>query len=94
MKDVVIVSAVRTPIGSFYDNLFNIQDYNNDELIQYASEWYNGKMDIIDFQLRVEKEPRISLSWHLTNKEKRQIAKAIYQKQNMEALQKLKELLN
>ncbi|HIA35321.1 MAG TPA: hypothetical protein EYN89_00950 [Flavobacteriales bacterium] len=88
------LGKIITPIGSFYNNLFNIQDYNNDELIQYASEWYNGRIDIIDFQLRVDQEPRISLSWHLTNREKKQIAKALFQKQNVDAMRKLDELLN
>ena len=100
-KDPVIENTKRRsalgkisgPIGSFYNNLFNIQAYNNDELVQYASEWYKGKMDIIDFQLRVDKEQSISLSWHLTNREKKQIAKSLLLKQNIAALRRITELL-
>jgi len=91
------IEKISRPIGSFYDNLFKIQDYNNDELIQYASDWYNGKMEIIDFQLRTDKTGEgqsISLSWHLTNREKKQIAQALELEQNVIALRKITELLS
>ncbi|MFH1321877.1 MAG: patatin-like phospholipase family protein [Bacteroidota bacterium] len=88
-----IIERFSTPIGSFYDNLFYIQDYNNDQLLQYASQWFDGEIDVIDFQLRSEKDDKISLSWHLTNKEKKQIIDAVNHPRNQKAIQKLMELL-
>ena len=91
-----LMETSSAPIGSFYDNLFKIQDYNNDQLLQYASQWFDGKIDVIDFQLinKEEEENRISLSWHLTPKEKKQILDAINLPENQEAIKKLKDLLN
>jgi len=92
-KHRTMLENASKPVGSFYENLFNIQDFTNDQLIQYTSKWYEGKIDVIDFQLEVEKDRSISLSWHLTKKEKRQIAKAIELTENKAAMKRLDKLI-
>jgi hypothetical protein len=87
------VQTLSTPLGALYGNLFSIQDYNNDGLYQYASRWYDGKIDVVEFQLKNQKPDNISLSWHLTNKEKMKVIESLKNEENEKALKKLVELL-
>ncbi len=81
------------PMGNIYLNLLTTQDYNIDENFQYARSWFKGQLDLISFELPT-KEEDISLSWHLTSKEKSSIYAAVHTEQNAEAFKKLKELLS
>jgi hypothetical protein len=83
-----------SPFGSLYGNWFEVQDYNNDELLEYTSARYSGEVDVIDYQLNRGAEEYISLSWHLTSKEKKQILSSIDLKANQEAEKRLIEHLN
>lgn len=88
-----ILQNVLLPLGLLYSNLFNIQDFNQDQLLQYASLWFDQKVDIINFEMKRNQKENISLSWHLTNKEKRQVLGSIDLPENQEAFKKLKKLL-
>lgn len=88
-----LMNSVSSPVNSFYGNLFSIQDYNNDALYQYASRWFDGQIDVVEFQLKNEKTDNISLSWHLTKTEKQKIIKSIKEEENKAALKKLISLL-
>jgi hypothetical protein len=88
-----LVQTLSTPLGALYGNLFSIQDYNNDGLYQYASRWYDGKIDVVEFQLKNQKPDNISLSWHLTNKEKMKVIESLKNEENEKALKKLVEML-
>lgn len=81
------------PIGSLYGNLFPVQDYNLDDMAQYLSHNIDQPIDIIDFELNNNKD-EISLSWHLTTREKEKILNSIYSNKNQQAIQRLSELLN
>ncbi|MCO6500727.1 MAG: patatin-like phospholipase family protein [Vicingus serpentipes] len=81
------------PIGSLYGNLFPVQDYNLDDMAQYLSYAIDEPIDIIDFELDNNRD-EISLSWHLTTKEKEKILNSIYSDKNQLAIQRLLELLN
>jgi predicted acylesterase/phospholipase RssA len=83
---------ITLPLGSIYGNIAKTQDYNHEELIQYASAWFEGKVDLVDFELPNEKE-KVSLSWHLTTREKKFIDNAIFLQENQQAMFKLKKLL-
>jgi len=93
-KKQSIFSRLLTPFGSLYGNWFQVQDYNNDELIEYASEWYSGEVELINYQLYKEDDQTISLSWHLTSKEKELIAFSLNTIENKIAEERLLELLN
>lgn len=81
-----------SPIGSLYSNLFSIQDYNLDDMIQYLSNDFNQPIQIIDFELENE-DNKISLSWHLTTKEKETIINSMQSKKNQQSLQELKDAI-
>lgn len=88
-----LVNNLTNPLGHIYDNLFIMQDYINDDLVVYAQDWLNTDLDIIDLELRRSELEDISLSWHLTTREKQLIRKSAYNKQNQEAMLRLKELI-
>lgn len=89
-----IADQLLSPFGSLYGNWFQVQDYNNDELLEYASQWYSGSFEVIPYQLNKSKEEYISLSWHLTSKEKQQILSSLNLTENKAAAEQLKETLN
>jgi len=82
-----------SPVGSLYKNLFPIQDYNLDEMLQYLGNDFTQPIDIIDFELN-NSENEISLSWHLTTKEKEKVLNSIFSKKNQKSLKRLKLLLD
>ncbi|HVA98586.1 MAG TPA: patatin-like phospholipase family protein [Bacteroidia bacterium] len=88
-----IFQTLTQPINTLYRTLFNVQDFNENEMIEYASLWYKGNIDFVDFQLQNDPADNISLSWHLTNKEKRQVINSIKLPENKSSVNKLKELL-
>jgi hypothetical protein len=88
-----ITGTLSRPLGSFYGNWFQVQDFEQNQMIQYASGWFKGKLDIIDLELRNEKPDNISLSWHLTNKEKNKVRESLLLPGNQESIQRLRSLL-
>jgi hypothetical protein len=88
-----LVQALSRPLGSFYGNLFQVQDYNQNQQIQMADLWCKAPIDFIDFQLRNELNDRISLSWHLTTKEKKKVSASLYLPENQANIKKLRELI-
>lgn len=83
-----------TPIDALYGNLFHIQDFNNDGLYQYASRWYDGKIEVLEFQLNNTLRDNISLSWHLTNREKQKVYESLDVTENKASFKRLRELLD
>ncbi len=88
-----ITETFLSPVGSLYENLFPIQDYNLDEMLQYLGNDFSQPIDVIDFELN-NSENEISLSWHLTSKEKDKVLNSIYSTKNQESLKRLKALLD
>ena len=89
-----LVGTLSTPMDAFYSNTFTIQDFSNDEIYKYGSKWLNCKVDVVDFQLHNLKSDNISLSWHLTNKEKRKVLSSLALPENQAAMLKLKNILD
>lgn len=88
-----IIHLLTRPLGNVYDNIFNIQDYNNDEMLRHANQWLEAPIEVIDFQLRNEGDENISLSWHLTTQEKVKIRSSLYLPENQKAILRLQKLL-
>ena len=82
------------PVSNVYKNLFITQDYDHDQLFQYTSEWFGNKVDVIDLVLDNNKKNRLSLSWHLTESEKKRVYNSINRADNQESIRRLKQLLN
>ena len=62
--------------------------------MEYTSSWFKGKIDVIDLELTQSANQNISLSWHLTALEKKQIKNAVYLPKNKDALLHLNQLLH
>ncbi|MCZ4407600.1 hypothetical protein O3Q51_02180 [Cryomorphaceae bacterium 1068] len=92
--NVSILDRLTNPIGSFYGNYFNDQDYNMDQLLEILQSSYEVPIYKIPLELRYELDEEIPLSWHLTALEKKMINEAIYRPHNEESLVKLKTLLH
>lgn len=88
-----ILSMLTNPLGHIYSNLFSMQDYNNDEMITYAHQWLGTELEIIDLELMHSDEGNISMSWHLTAKEKQQVKRSAYHPKNREAMERIATLL-
>lgn len=88
-----ILEGLINPVNRFYKNLFPIQNYKGDRLLEYMSRWYKGKINVINFQLNNQGNDDISLSWHLTNFEKSKVEESMKEKDNANSLSELKELI-
>jgi hypothetical protein len=88
-----LAKALTRPMGSFYGHLFEVQDYNQNQQMQMADLWCKSSIDVIDLQLRNELNDRISLSWHLTNKEKKKVFASIRLPENQDAIRRIVSLL-
>lgn len=85
--------ALTRPMGSFYGSLFEVQDFNQNQQIQMADLWCKSSIEIVDLELRNELNDRISLSWHLTNKEKKKVSASLFLPENQKAIRRLVDLL-
>jgi hypothetical protein len=90
---MTFMQNIITPLGNIYGNLLTIQDYNQDEAYEYAKGWFNGKFDFIKFELPT-KEQDISLSWHLTTREKVSVYNSVSLPENKVGFQKLLKTMN
>ncbi len=88
-----LIHLITRPLGNVYNNIFNMQDYNNDEFLRHTNRWLDAPIEVVDLQLRNEGADNISLSWHLTTDEKRRIRSSLYLPENQKAIIRLKELL-
>ena len=102
-----IVDALTQPISNVYNNFENFQDINSDMLINHATSWLKADIDRIDIQYELESyvpilqnmdslrinNPRASLSWRLTTREKYGIITSINSRENQAALARLKRIL-
>lgn len=87
------LESISLPLRTVYKNIFLTQDYDHDQLIQYAKEWFNGNIEVIDLVLHNVKEKQLSLSWHLTESEKKITYKSIDRIDNQESFKRIKKLL-
>ena len=88
------INSMTYPVSNVYKNLFITQDYDHDQLFQYTNEWFGNKVDIIDLVLDNNKKNRLSLSWHLTESEKKVVYNSINREDNQESIKRLKQLLD
>lgn len=69
-SDNTVMNSLTRPLQSFYSNIFGVQDYNHDRELMTTGAWLRVPLDVIDFELKNEEPDIISLSWHLTAREK------------------------
>ncbi len=94
-----------SPLQDVLGNLTRIQNVRNETDLEYATTWFEGKLNLVEFQyleellaqptnkdLSSSAQPA-SLSWRLTAKEKEGIDQMIHCEYNKVAMEKLKQLL-
>lgn len=90
---VSMMDKITLPFGNMYNNFTLTQDFDQDQLLQAASHNLPFPVDVISFNLRENTKDRISLSWHLTKREKTKIEMAYKSLANQQSLARLKKLL-
>ena len=81
------------PVGSIYGNFVKGQDQDYDLALKTADAWVDFPLYVVDLQLRHADEDEISLSWHLTAVEKKQVLSTIDAQENQAALSELRNLV-
>ena len=69
-----------------------MQDYVNDSFSEYLKTLYGDNINFVDFQMH-QNEDRVSLSWHLTEKEKQYVVQQGSSTDNIAAIKYLKSIL-
>jgi hypothetical protein len=101
------LDALTQPITNVYNNFENFQDINSDMQINHAKSWLTTPIYRVDLQYELDtyvpilqkmdslriNNPRASLSWRLTTREKQGIITSINLPGNQKELARLKTLL-
>lgn len=85
--------SLTQPFGTFYTTILDVQDYAMEDEVRQAYEWYDGEIELVEFILDRSETNPISLSWHLTQKEKDRIQSSLDSETNTEAFIRLNETL-
>lgn len=80
------------PIGGIVESFHNLQIYNKAMLMELVATQSKLDMQVVRFSLFTSSD-ELSLSWHLTEGEKRYVRRAVRAKRNREALDQLRALL-
>lgn len=92
-KQIGFMDKFLLPFGNMYGNFPRVQDFNQDELWLTKLRQKGYPIDFVSFNLRQQKDDKISLSWHLTEQEKKKIIAAFNTPTNQAELGRLLDLL-
>ena len=81
-----------TPLTNVYSNFLKIQDYKNDYLLNDITASFRGEIDYIEFSLGDLTNEEISMSWHLTSRDKKRIYQQLNSNENKLAIERIKQL--
>ncbi len=85
-------SRILKPLGVLFTDWLSIQENNYLPVVASLKKTLNGKFDFINFRFGSVNK-RVSLSWHLTKRDKQILKQAIYLPPNQKELQRLRQLL-
>ncbi|MCG9910363.1 MAG: patatin-like phospholipase family protein [Flavobacteriales bacterium] len=88
-----LVEGFIAPLGGILGNVTSIQVYHNQQYFYYVAEALGGKLQHVVFDLTDYSSKEISMSLHLTEAEKRKIAKSMDLPWNRNAVKELAEAL-
>ena len=92
-KKPTVLSWLTQPLTLLQNNWFTIQDYYQADQLSYASAAYPDNLYRVTFQYApAKKDANASLSFHLTESEKLDIARALKDTLNQQSFQKLLHL--
>jgi hypothetical protein len=89
MNKPSLFQEISQPFGMFYSTVLDVQDYQMDDLVQTSKSWYGGEIEVVDLVLNRSKANPISLSWHLTTREKQRIEQALLTEENQRVFKQL-----
>lgn len=83
-----------SPLGGLLNNLSKIHIQENDQMIQLTSAYLDVPVDVIEYRLSdIITKKEISMSLHLTTREKQDIRNALFHHKIQESVRRVKELL-
>ena len=85
------ITKITSPVNSLYSNIFNIHNYQQDQLFKILNEALEIPVSLYTVQLHQDLSNRVSLSLHLSSKEKNFVRKGIETKKNQELLHNIVE---
>lgn len=92
-KSLSFLDKFIEPLMSNISNFPETQDFDQDQLLLAYAKHLPYRFEIATFNLRTEPTDRISLSWHLTQKERELIRKSMKRPSNQAALNRLVQLM-
>jgi hypothetical protein len=93
VNQITLIDKLKVPFSNMMDNFDRTQDYDQEQLMELSKTGFSFPVKIVTFNLRESVDDRISLSWHLTKREKQKIKDALYTQENIKALNDLKKYL-
>ena len=87
-----VIENLFNPVSGVIKSFDNMQDFNQSQLLLLAEEWCDVPMDVIELNL-FEEEEAVSLSWHLSQSEKKQVREALRSEENQQKIKGLLHLL-
>ena len=72
----------------------DFHDYNNDDLVRSLGDWFEGEVDVVTFYMDQPIDEEISMSWHLTPKDKIRIYNSLSSDDNLRSIQKIQSIFN
>ena len=89
-----LFEKLANPAGNLYLNWIQMQDYQHDFLMEMADNVLDGNLEVIEFEyIPKDREEKASMSFHLTEKEKRDILNSTTDLKNVSGIMRLKQLL-
>ena len=89
-----LAERLMSPIGAVVNNWRSLQSYKLTEIKYYNHNTFKNHIQFIEIPLIANKQnEEVSLSWHLTSKEKKIISHGVYQPQNQDAMKVLAKWL-
>jgi hypothetical protein len=87
-KPASLLEKLALPINGVVNSFGNLQSYNKALLLDWSKELLDFDVDVYRFSL-IRKEANLSLSWHLTEAEKKEIVEAMQRSDNKLTLKQL-----
>ena len=69
-----------------------MHDYVNDDLVNSINGWFSGEVDVVTLYMDQPIDEEISMSWHLTPKDKIRIYNSLTSKDNVKSIEKIKDI--
>lgn len=81
-----LFSSIKTPLQGVYSNYLNIQEFGLETMLVGLDENFANFINIVSYDMEIQQQSSVSLSWHLTKKEKQTISQAINAEHNKQTL--------